>query len=241
MSSRKRTRSSFFSQVTPGAVTVYKDPRAYKRPRRTRSVPAGIAMGRYAGRSELKFHDVDLTDAVVAAGTNVTASVNLIAQGITESTRIGRKCTLKSIGWRYRLLLPEVDAAATPLSGDNVRVIMYLDKQANGATAAGTDLLESADVHSFLNLANSGRFVVLLDKLYPMNYSTLASDGAGVVSQTRMSWEKTFFKTCNIPIEFSGVAGIITEIRSNNIGVILVGNTGEASFSSKIRLRFSDM
>ncbi len=191
-----------------------------------------------AAQKELKFHDVDLDDATVATGGTVTASVNLIPQGVTEVQRIGRKCTIRSIGWRYQMTIPERDAAAQPGQGDVLRMIMYQDKQTNGATAAVTDILEAADYQSFNNLVNKGRFRTLLDKTLTLNYSGLASDGAGVVSQALMFKSGTFFKSCNIPIEFDSTTGAITEIRSNNIGVLLLSGSGVAGFSSKIRLRF---
>ncbi len=199
--------------------------------------------GRYQGpAAELKFHDVDLDDAVVDAAGGLTATVNIIPQDVTEKTRVGRKCTIKSIGWRYRLVLPEQDAVGTPETGDTCRVIMYLDKQANGATAAITDLLESADFQSFNNLANKSRFRVLHDNVIDMNYAGIASDNAGVVSQASVGRSGEFFKKCNIPIEFDDTAttGAIGTIRSNNLGVLLISSAGIVGFFSKIRLRFSD-
>ncbi len=197
--------------------------------------------GRYApARGELKFHDVDLDDAVIATGGTVTPSINLIAQGITESTRVGRKCTIKSILWRYSINLVEQDAQATAASGDTIRVILFWDKQANGATATVTGILQSADYQSFNNLANSQRFRVLHDKTRTINFQTLASDGAGVVSSADVLRDYTFFKKCDIPIEFSDTTGAITEIRSNNLGVLLISRNGTTVFGSKFRLRFSD-
>lgn len=198
--------------------------------------------GRYAGRGgETKFHDVALNDAVVAAGLNVTASVNLIAQGITESTRVGRKCTLKSFHWRYRVSIPEQNAAATPLQGDSVRVILYIDKQCNGAAAAGTDILEAASLHSFRNLANSGRFVFLCDKVHTLNYLTLTNtQDVDTYDQGEVAREFQLNKTLDMPIEFNSTTGVIAEIRSNNLGVLLVGNNGIGAFASNIRLRFTD-
>ncbi len=199
--------------------------------------------GRFQGPdAELKFHDVDLDDAVIDTAGTVTPTVNIIPQDVTEKTRVGRKCTIKSIGWRYRISLPEIDAVATPQLADVVRVIMYLDKQANGATAAVTDLLESANFQSFNNLANKSRFRVLHDAMYDLNYLTLASDNAAVVSSASINRSGEFFKKCNIPIEFDDTAttGAIGTIRSNNLGVLLISSAGVAGFDSKIRLRFSD-
>ena len=50
-----------------------------------------------------------------------------------------------------------------------VRIIVYLDRQCNGAAAGVTDLLESASYLSFRNLANQSRFKFLYDKTIPIN------------------------------------------------------------------------
>ncbi len=197
--------------------------------------------GRFSGAgAERKFHDVDFDDAVVASGGTVTASINLIPQGVTEKTRVGRKATLKTIQWNYTVSLPEVDAVADPAGGDILRVILFMDKQCNGATATVTGILESADYQSFLNLANSGRFRILSDKRHSLNYTTLASDGAGVVSSAQVQREHTLYKSCNIPLEFDATTGAITEIRSNNVGVLLISKNNLAGFASKFRMRFTD-
>ncbi len=187
---------------------------------------------------ELKFHDVDLNDALIASTGDVTATINIIAQGVTESQRVGRKCTIRHIGWRFELRLPTQTAGAN--ASDVARVLMYIDKQANTATAAVTDILESADYQSFNNLSNKGRFRTLMDRTYDLNSESGGGDGTtedyGQVIQT-----DTFFKKVNIPIEFNAGAGAITEITSNNIGVLLISRSGLTAFASKIRLRFSDL
>ena len=200
--------------------------------------------GRFNSGGELKFHDVAVDDAVIATGANVIAagSVNLIAQGVTESTRVGRKCVIRSINWRGRLILPA--ASATNSAHDTVRVIMVLDKQANGATIVNTDLLEDAGTaaiayRSFNNLANKSRFVVLYDKTFSLNATAAAGDGT-----TNTSFESSrmfsFYKKCSIPIEFSSTTGALTEIRSNNITVLYCSENGVAGVESTVRLRFSD-
>ncbi len=209
-------------------------------PKRARATPR--LYGRRASfQGGLKFHDVTLDDAVVASGGEVTPTINIIAQGITESTRIGRKCTITSIWWRYQLTLPVFDAVAVPGNPDVVRMILYQDKQCNGATIAVTDLLETANFQSFRNLSNQGRFIVFMDKVYNMNYMTLASDNASVVSGNQVRRDYTFFKKCNIPIEFNNTTGAIGEIRSNNIGVLMISQSGVSGLNSQFRLRFSDI
>ncbi len=197
--------------------------------------------GRYSGRdAELKFFNTTPNDAVVATGFDVISSVNLIAQGITENTRIGRKCTIKHIAWRYTVSLPEIDAQATAGPNDTIRVVLFVDKQCNGATATGPDIFEIDQYQSFTNLANQNRFRILHDRTVTLSYTSLASDGAGVVSSSGVRKDYIFNKSCSIPLEFSDVTGAITEVRSNNIGIAIGGDTGVAGFISRMRLRFSD-
>jgi len=235
---RKRGSSASYPIVIAGPRT------SYKRRKFTPGVDrTGGFYGRYSGRDgELKFHDVavNATDVATAGNIQNGGTINIIPQGVTESQRVGRKCTIRSINWRYRFNLSEIDAAADPAAGDNLRIIVYLDKQANGATAAVTDILETANLNSFRNLANSGRFQILKDSYEVLNYLTLASDGAGVVSSAAVAKTKTWYKKCNIPVEFSSTTGAMGEIRSNNLGVLLISNQGVIDFTSTIRLRFSD-
>ncbi len=196
--------------------------------------------GRYARNggpgAELKFHDLDIDDAVVATnGTIAQSSCNLIAQGVTEVQRIGRKCTIRNINWRYELVMPNAQNMTSVL--DTVRVILYLDKQTNGAAATVTGILESDDFQSFNNLSNKSRFLILMDRTHVLNCTAGAGNGtANDIAGRQQNY--TFFKKCNIPIEFDSTTGAITEQRSNNIGVLLVGKQGFAGFFSKMRLRF---
>lgn len=190
-----------------------------------------------SGTVELKFHDVDLDDAVVAATGGITDSICKIPQGTTEITRIGRKCTITNINWHFQVQLPA--GTSTGGTADTVRVILYLDKQCNGAAATITGILESADFQSFNNLGNKSRFKTLMDRDYNLN-TNLSGDGTTVDSGLLLH-NDSFYKKCNIPIEFDAVAGAITEIRSNNLGVLLISSQGIAGFVSKFRLRFSDL
>ncbi len=251
-SSRMSTPAPYFARKrkrsTAMALAVYRPFKAptYKR-RKTRAFTPGRDRvggyyGRYAGRdAELKFKDLGTIDVdpVPTAGV-VTASINLIAQGTTESERIGRKCTIRKVNWRYSIILPENDAVSTPVNGDTIRIIMFIDKQANGATAIVTDILEGATLFSFRNLSNSGRFDIICDKLHNINYLSMASDGAGIVSQALVIKNFTFNANVHLPIEFSATTGAITEIRSNNIGVLLISTHAVVKFDSTLRVRFSD-
>lgn len=198
--------------------------------------------GRYGIAGELKFHDLDVDASPTLLIGAVTDSINLIAQSTTESTRIGRKVTIKSIAWDYDITLPATVQVAVPAKNDIVRVILFCDKQCNGATATVTDVLQTEDFHAFYNLVNKGRFKILMDKRHVINHESLASNATDLFSQaqTGKHFNRTF--RMNTPIEFNNAFsdGRIITIRSNNFGVLIISDEGIAHFHSKFRVRFSD-
>lgn len=240
-----RTSASRVRRRTPYPVASRRGPARSRRrqipPRARGYLRVGGFYGRYSNGGELKFHDVDLdTGTIVTAGA-VTPTVNIIPQGVLENNRVGRKCTIKSIMWRYDVVLTPVTASVD--TTDMVRIIMFLDKQCNGATAAVLDILETADYQSFNNLSNTGRFRILMDKTHVLQ----AMSGSGRGTTDTLAFGEniksgTFFKKCDIPIEYDNSAstGVLTTIRTNNIGVLLISKSARCIFESKIRMRFSD-
>ncbi len=242
---QKRKRSA-----DANALAVYRPYKAVSKtrmasPYRKRNfVPGRDRIGGFYGRfhgedAELKFLDVNSTATFAMVGA-IQNSLCQIAQGVGENQRVGRKCTVKSIDWRWEIALAAQDAVAVANTGDAIRVIIFVDKQANGAGAGVTDILETASWQSFYNLANQMRFVILLDELVSLNQNTLASDGAGVVSTTGMVRDYKWHHECDIPLEFSSTTGTLSEIRSNNIGLLKISALGVAQLNSKFRLRFAD-
>lgn len=199
--------------------------------------------GKFSGAShERKFHDLTVNDTEIATAGEVltTGTINTIVQGVTESTRIGRKVNITKILWNWRVELKNSTTAAS--MKDSVRLILFLDKQCNGVTAAVDDLLETLEYDSFNNLANKDRFVVLYDKKFVL----AATAGAGnTTTDTFIGGFRsgTFHKSCNIPIEYDNDAptGAIGTIRSNNLAILAISENAKTSLISKIRLRFTDM
>ncbi len=77
-------------------------------------------------------------------------------------------------------------------------------------------------------------------------YTLVAKSGAGNGSTNVFGEDDindTFFKECNIPIEYdnSATTGVITSMRTNNIGVLLLSRDGAIGiFVSKMRIRYTD-
>lgn len=216
-----------------------------RRYRRGRDRTGGF-YGRFSGDdAELKFFDTTTTllfDATGEVSANATGGqMNLIPQGVTESTRVGRKCVIKSIYLRM------VHTPATTTANSFCKFAIVLDKQANGAVPAYTDIYTTnASISAPLNLANSSRFQILKEFNLLANATAASTSdnwatlGNTVYSQPlrRIKW----FKRCNIPLEFNSTTGAITEVRTNNLCIAYISSTGDDIHSATgiIRLRFSD-
>jgi len=237
---KKRKRVGYPQTVTQRARKLIRS-RRYVQPMGRSVIPgytrrAGF-YGRYQGRdSEYKFFDTalsfsfDLTNEVPATGQLV-----LIPQGVTESTRVGRKCVIKSILLKGTInLIPGANA----LASGNAFQWLVLDKQTNGAAAAVTDVFTGSAAGTALrNLANSSRFQII--KKFKWQLSPMAGVTTAFNTQAlHYNW----FKRCNIPIEYSSTTGAITEIRSNNLFLIAGADTVDDIITQTgvCRVRFSD-
>ncbi len=192
---------------------------------------------RYYEAPEVKFHDLTVTDALVAAGANIAKdSCNLITAGTGESERIGRKITIRGIEWRYGI---ELKIATDPAkASDMIRVILYQDKQANGVTAAAGDIMEDLSWSSMYNLTNRDRFRILFDKVHQLN-ATAGGGNGSTLDVYNHQVNHVFKKRLKIRIEYSGAAATMTNIRSNNIGVLLLSKDGVCLFDSRMRISFT--
>lgn len=187
------------------------------------------------GRHELKFFDVEPIDLspIPPGSTLLINSINKIVEGTGESQRIGRRCTIKRIEWKYQIRLLSGNSVS---ADDTVRLVMYLDRQCNGASAGIMQLFESSgNFQTFYKLENQDRFSILFDKQFTIN-----ATGENVTTNARLTHavNGTFTKKCNIPIEFSGVTGAITEIRSMNVGIMVLSDNGDCALASNLRVRF---
>ncbi len=173
---------------------------------------------------ELKFFETEkaLTTSSTT-GVLLDDSLLHIPQNTTENGRLGRRIQLVHLAIRGHMLFN----STTTLSQMNnaLRVIVFLDKQANGAAATMSDIISSdgvVDFLSFRDLSNSGRFRILHDQALAMNGHAVLQSSASVGDNL----PRTYLWGLNVPlheiIEYSGTTGAMTEIRSSNIGVMTV-------------------
>ncbi len=182
---------------------------------------------------ERKFFETAISFAVGAGAGLIEDSLVHISQGTEESQRVGRSVTLSSL--HIRGVYNFVEHAT--VSADACRFIVYLDKQTNGATAAVTDILETADEKAYRNLSNTGRFEILADRYFTIN--SLTADGASNYGQVLKPLNINIPFKQGIKIEYNNTTGNITEIRSNNIGLLWI-NQGATSVTATARVRYLD-
>jgi len=167
--------------------------------------------------------------------TDVFGSLNNIAQGSNANSREGRKVVVKGIETHLNFLQTPTDTAAH--TAQTIRVVTYLDKQCNGDSPLFSDLFAGGGTYgqnNLYNLDNAQRFVILDD--YVIELNSTATVGTNSVAVTK---NKTSKIVTNIPIEFSTTDGNTAGIRSNNIGMVLMGgNAGTFTVTGTARCLF---
>jgi 2C-methyl-D-erythritol 2,4-cyclodiphosphate synthase len=176
---------------------------------------------------EYKFFEVT-TNESFSNDQIVEDSLIKIAQGDTESTRDGRKIVITGIHFKGYMVLDANN------SGDAVRLVLYVDKQPNGATAATTDYWASINKngYSFRNLTQTKRFRVLSDKTYVIN------NVASTVTKPIRRIEYNF--KVNIPINYTSTLGAITELQETNIGLMSSSLGSGVDLDGIWRIRYQD-
>lgn len=193
---------------------------------------------------ETKFVDEinDLSDQPVSINGNILAVsiVNGIISGTSESQRIGRRIHVTGIGLTFRMRLgPNVQASD---ASDHMRVMLYLDKQCNGAAATVDDILEGTDTApillSYRELENVNRFRILHDKTYSLHSNAATEStlgGFGRFEVVRKVWVNVDY-----PVEYTGPGPAITAIRSNNFGILVITLNGISNIKCSSRVRYTD-
>lgn len=177
---------------------------------------------------EYKFFEVT-TNVSPANDQIIEDSLVKIAQGDTGITRDGRKIVVTGIHFRGHI---KMDAGG---SGAGLRLVLYHDKQPNGATASTTDYFSSANAltNSFRNLNTIKRFKVLHDKTYILNQTsaTVSQILRHVVINLKV----------NIPIVYTSTTGAITELLESNIGLLSSANNQTLDLDGIWRIRYMDL
>lgn len=206
-------------------------------------IPAPSTPG---SKAELKAYDI----AVATYQCNTTGSFTLLCVpqlGTDYTNRIGRKINLRSVYIRGQIF---TELGTVPSAGSQGsqfgRMIIFYDKQPNGAAPAVTDLLVSASPSAQLNLNNRDRFEILADKTWvfdPYFFSTTATQSYGSASRQIYAIKK-YKKLGNRDVIFGGNAGTIADINTGALYMFFIGDQAAAGDDLNAivstRVRFDD-
>jgi hypothetical protein len=196
---------------------------------------------------ELKFVDANISTICTVGNSGVaqvaslfgnTANQLILASGTSQSQRVGRKVTLKSVQIKG-YYGPSV---ATP--GDEYHIWIVLDTQYNGATTSISEIIDNTNLSIARPvIANGERFKVLKKiVLNSMSYPTYNGGGvSGVSGGAPLTFD--YFKKLELDMEWNGTAGDQAEIRSNNILIVSGCIYGSNPATGKVvvaRVRYTD-
>lgn len=198
---------------------------AYRRPaypiRRFNRFRSGRPMlNSPAGRVERKFLDNVFESGTLQFDTTGTVTaINAMAQGTTQSTRIGNKITMKSVYIRYRVTNGAASIAATMF-----RVLIVYDTQTNAATPALGDILQAGPADPTLrmmNLANRDRFKILYEDTFTP-VGTVVSDTSAT---TEWQEYRTRFININLDTIFNNTSGgTVADIQTGGLFLVTMSN-----------------
>lgn len=203
-------------------------------PFRTGGFRAVRGVNNPAGRRELKFVDTDISPIELDT-TGTVLPLNVMAQGSSQSTRIGNKITNMSVFVRV-----SVNNGTTAGSAPGIRMMLVYDTQVNAALPAITDILTLATINGLTNLANRDRFTILWDRVWspPMIVNdTTISEFREVFSVYRKFKLDTIFNNTS--------GGTIADIQTGALYLVGLSNqpsgTTEPDLSGTARVRYTDV
>lgn len=175
-----------------------------------------------------KWQDTTLTFTDIAtAGVIGAGYFGTIQLGTGDTSRIGNNVRVQ----RMRITGQFSDAAS-----GNYRMLILLDRQCNGAAATAADVLGTTAVNGAFNHNTvigwgGSRFLVLKDIKGSVN---LQQSGANKFD--RMFWQYNR----DVIVRYSGNAGTVSDVVSNNLVLLFVSDTGTIDFSGVLQIKYTD-
>lgn len=191
----------------------------------TRQEVRQIVRSSILASQELKRYVVAFT----GQNTSTTGSVSPVTQGIIQGdsllTRDGDQILVKKLVFRYQLEFSSGGSATTQ------RVIIFWDNQANGATPAVTDVLNSASYITGYQpvLQQQGRFHILLDEFF----TSVANGQNGknaLVRTFKLNHKTTFLDLTNVA----------TANGKGALFVLFLADAANGLYSASYEVHFTD-
>lgn len=180
--------------------------------------------------------------------TPLTLVLNDVVPGSQPWQRVGRRINIVSIQVKAHIL--PLSGALTGANAATIRVCLVYDKQPNGAYPLLTDIFNNrmADGNTngaslaLLNPDNTRRFRLLRD--WHFNVNQLSNSGFALLDSTESTaLELSFYKKCNLPVQFDADAQAITSIEQGALYFIGYDSSNASAkwfVSGTVRIRYTD-
>lgn len=183
---------------------------------------------RIENKEEIK--NIDTYQNVVNVTTaGVLTLLNGVAQGTTPITRIGNETAATSIQFRAQYI-----ANTAELSGTLVRMIIFWDRQPNGAAPTVATLLDSS-VITLPYLAPyhrdyQKRYKIVYDKTMVLNpgVESATTPATGVVTAV-IAQERVLKKKLRLgrEVKYSGAGATVASIQTNSLYVLQISDAAQ--------------
>lgn len=176
---------------------------------------------------EVKYSD--LAKASYAADlTGTITPLNLIAEGLDDTQRVGRQSTMLAVALNGFCV-----STLTTGQIQEHRVLLVWDNATDGVLPAITDVLSASDTLSFPNVQNINRFTILWDQRF-----ILGPNAASFIWQPLQKFEVVI--PLNSATHFSGTTAAIGSMQNGTIYAITLGSNaagtaaGTVTYSSRV-------
>jgi hypothetical protein len=180
-----------------------------------------------------KYATLQLTNPTTASNTPTLFGTGLlggITVGSSDNNRVGNVIRVKKVTFH---------GVCNNNTQDRIRVIFGWDKQCNGASPAGGELLSQNDVFATYNHdtvvgAGGGRFNIEKDHIYMIEPKITATPD---YHEIKFTW------TGDKIVRYDTSAGTIVDVVSNNffgLAVCAVGSAGGSSITGYFDVTYND-
>lgn len=214
---------------------------------------ANVRVSGMLGRG-LKFHDASKAETAIVTTSHlammdpVAGCLNGIGIGDSMEQREGMKYILKSVYIRGTLIQDVIDDSATCFDPGIVRLVVFIDKQTNGAQCASTicfddDLVATDETLVLRRIEYTHRCKVLYDKVHVLRRPfAMRDDVAGPPCTAALAGVvKPFiiYKKMNLPVQcISGGGSTVADIVDNSVHVAVVSREAGCKIAYQSRVRF---
>lgn len=159
----------------------------------------------------------------VTPGTFALGTLFCPTEGNDISNRYGRKVFLKKIRLDGTIRVPAQSGVSAGDNGCTIRALLVQDKQTNGASLTGDQVLSSGYlqpmVNAYQNTANFGRFKVLKDRSWTLQNPAIANDAAATGNIIQQGLVRQFSWSCKVNewVNFNATnGGTVADIVDNS-------------------------